>query len=109
MSTKVENGIGGELAVTSTVGTTQIVRLVPNPANGGGNNDFADEIEIWNTGAADVRIQFNVEIAGFTVASAGIVPAGEKSTRFNLRNPIKKFVYATAAVGTPSTIKYFAS
>ena len=104
MSTKIENGIGDELAVSTTAA---IVYLVPNPTNGGVNNDFADEIEIWNTGATDVRIQFNVEIGGFTVASAGIIPAGEKSTRFNLRNPIKKFVYATEAGS--STIKYFAS
>ena len=108
MSTKVENGIGDSLSVaTDAVANDQIVYIVPNPTNGGGNNDFADEIEIWNTGASDVRVQFNVETSGFTVASAGIIPAGEKSTRFNLRNPIKKFVYATES-GT-STIKYFAS
>ena len=104
MSTKLEHGKGDELAVSTTAA---IEYLVPNPTNGGGNNDFADEIEVWNTGASDVRIQFNIEAAAFTVASGGIIPAGEKSVRFNLRNPIKKFVYATEA-GT-STLKYFAS
>lgn len=104
MSDFVQHGKGDELAVTTTAA---IEYIVPNLTNGGGNNDFADEIEIWNTGASDVRIQFNIEIDRFTVASGGIIPAGEKSTRFNLRNPIKKFVYATESGS--STIKYFAS
>jgi len=104
MSTKIENGLGDELSVSTT---PAIEYLVANPTNGSGNNDFADEIEIWNTGASDVRVQFNIEASAFTVASGGIIPAGEKSVRFNLRNPIKKFVYATES-GT-STLKYFAS
>lgn len=100
----VQHGIGEELAVTTSAA---IEYIVPNPTNGGGNNDFADEVEFWNTGAADIRIQFNLEIAQSTITTGGIIPAGEKSTRFNLRNPIKKFVYATES-GT-STLKYFAS
>jgi hypothetical protein len=104
MSTKLEHGKGDELAVSTTA---VIEYLSPNATNGGGNQEFADEIEIWNTGAADVRIQFNIEASAFTVANGGIIPAGEKSVRFNLRNPITKFVYATES-GT-STLKYFAS
>lgn len=104
MSDKVQHGVGAVLSVTTT---PTIEYIVANPTNGGGNNDFADEIEIWNTGAADVRIQFNIEAADFTVASAAIIPAGEKSTRFNLRNPIKKLVYATESGS--SELKYFAS
>ncbi len=101
MSTKIEHGLGDSLSVTTTA---QLVTLNAST----GNSDWADEIEFWNTGATDVRIQFNLASTDdFTVASAGIIPAGEKSTRFNLRNPIKTFVVATEA--DSSTIKYFAS
>jgi len=100
MSTKIENGLGGELTATTA---KQVVELTAST----GNSDWADQIEFWNTGANDVRVQINVDADGFTVASGGVVPAGEKSTRFNLRNPIKRFAYAT--VSDSSTLKYFAS
>ena len=104
MSTAVQNGVGDSLSVTTSAA---IEYVVPNPTNGGGNNDWADELHIWNTGATDVRVQINVEVAGFTVASAAIIPAGESHYFFTFRNPIKRFVYATES-GT-STIKYAAS
>ncbi len=104
MSDKVQYGKGAELAVSTTPATEYIQ---PDDTNGGGNSDFANEIEFWNTGSTDVRIQFNLVEADFTVTEGGIIPAGEKSTRFNFGNPIKRFVYATES-GT-STLKYFAS
>lgn len=103
MSDKVEHGSGGEITVTAT---PTIEYIVPNPTNGGGNNDFADRLHIWNTGANDVFIQINIETDRYTAGDGMLIPAGENDYIFNLRNPIKKFVHYSAS-GT--TIKFSAN
>jgi hypothetical protein len=100
----VDKGIGGELSVSTTAA---VELIVPNPSNGGGNNDFADELHIWNTGSTDVRVQINTEAADIVAATAMLIPAGKDHYTFSFRNPIKKFSYVTES-GT-STIKYSAS
>ena len=108
MASNISLGKGDLLSATTT---EQTEYLVPNPVNGAGNNDFCDRLHIWNEGPDDVRIQVNVEDASragdFTVATAMLIPADKDDYIFNLRNPIKKFAYATES-GT-ATIKYSAS
>lgn len=67
---------------------------------------FAETLHIWNTGAGDVRISINEISGNFTVATAGLIPAGEDQYFVSTRKPIKNFIVATES-GT-STVKYTA-
>lgn len=104
MSQTVSNGRGNELEVTTT---KKIEYVTPNPTNGGGDAGFADSLHVWNTGASDVRIVLNLEIANADISVGALIPAGEDHYFMNFRNPITKFVYATDA--STSTIKFAAS
>jgi hypothetical protein len=101
MST-LTNSKGDEIAVSTTEHTEL---LTPAPENGVAQR-FAETLRVWNTGATDIRISINEEEADFTVATAGLIPAGEDTYFVSTRKPIKKFIVATES-GT-STVKYTA-
>lgn len=101
MST-LTNSQGDEIAVTTT---PHIELLTPAPADGVAQR-FAETLRVWNTGAGDIRISINEEVVDFTVANAGLIPAGEDSYFVSTRKPIKKFIVATES-GT-SVVKYTA-
>ena len=100
----VQYGRGDELAVTTTAAEELIE---PDATNGGGAQNFANELHIWNTGSADIRVMINSGTANFTVATAALIPAGKDHYWFNFGNPIKSFTYATES--STSTIKYAAN
>ena len=104
MSQTAANGKGSEISVTTT---PTIEYVVPNPTNGGGVASVINILHVWNTGAADVRIVLNLEVADATTSTGALIPAGEDHYFFTDRNPIKKFVHATDSGST--TIKYAAS
>jgi len=104
MASNISIGKGDSLTASTSAA---VEYLVPNPTNGGGNNDFGDCLRIWNEGSVDVRVQINVETAAFTVATAMVIPAGKDHYVMNWKNPIKKFCYATES--SEATIKYAAN
>ena len=97
-------GRGDELAVSTTAAEELIE---PDATNGGGSQNYANELHIWNTGASDIRVMVNSGTANFVVATAALIPAGKDHYWFNFGNPIKSFTYATESGS--STIKYAAN
>ena len=93
------NSKGDEISVTTTAHEEAL-----DPATEGSNSEYANTLHIWNTGATDVRVGINEYDTTFTVATAGIIPAGEDQYYVSGRKPIKRFVVATES--STSTIKY---
>jgi hypothetical protein len=98
----VTNSKGDVIAVSTTAVEE---RIAPVPTNGT-NQEYANTLHIWNTGATDVRVGINQVLADFTVATAGLIPSGEDQYFVSGRKPIKSFVVATES-GT-SEVKYTA-
>lgn len=98
----VTNGKGGVVAVTDTA---QLIEIVPSPSNGGGNNEYANTLKVWNTGGSTVYAQVGLAASDFVEANAVPIPADGDFWFVTGRKPIKKLVLKCAS-GESSTANY---
>jgi hypothetical protein len=98
----VTNGKGGVVSVTDTA---QLIEIVPSPSNGGGNNEFANTVKVWNTGSSTVYAQVGLVVADFSESVAIPIPADSDFWFVTGRKPIKKLVLK-CATGETSTANY---
>lgn len=102
MATDVSNGKGGIISVTDVA---QEILIVPRPSNGGGNNEYAKTLKVWNTGTATVYASVNEEDGDFVEGSAIPIPADSDFWFVGGRKPIKRLVLKCAS-GESSTANY---
>ena len=104
MSTDVSNGRGGVVTVTSTA---QQILIVPLPTNGGGNNEYAKTLKVWNTGTVTIYAAVNQETADFTEATAVPIPPDSDFWFLGGRKPIKSLVLMSAGADTTANYGAF--
>ena len=103
MATDVSNGKGGVIDVTATA---QQILIVPLPTNGGGNNEYAKSLKVWNTGTTNVvYAAVNQDDGDFTEATAVPIPPESDFWFVGGRKPIKSLVLK-CATGETSTANY---
>ena len=92
MANDVENGLGSELTVTTTL--TNVTRIAPAPGTEG-HFKSAMTLKVWNTGSVTVYASVNED----TQVQANAIPIPADKEFWFVGQPIKKLI-VTCATGT---------